>query len=48
LYMVSNLEWYLPGYEKKILFHQYHLAGGQETAGLKLSNMHNLGYLKVK
>jgi len=43
--MVSNLEWYLPGYEKKILFHQYHLARRQVTASLELSNIYNLGYL---
>jgi len=48
LYMVSNLEWYLPGYEKKILFHQNYLARRQDTPGFELSNMHNLGSLKVK
>jgi hypothetical protein len=37
--MVSNLESYLPGYEKKILFHQDHLAGRQETAGFELSDV---------
>jgi len=37
--MVSNLDWYLPGFEKKILFHQYHLARRQVTAGLKLSDI---------
>ena len=46
--MVANLKCYLLRYEKKILFHQYHLPGGLETAGLELSNMHNLGYLKGK
>jgi len=34
--MVSNLDWYLPGFEKKILFHQYHFARRQVTAGFEL------------
>jgi len=38
----------LPCYEKKILFHQDHLAGRQETAGFEHSNIYNFSYLKGK